>query len=264
MKLLKVLGWIAFPYIMIFFQWKRLGKLGKIVSPIWAAFALMTTIATATADPNAHQTSTPQRTQSNEDKQKANAEAKDKQEAEARAKAEAEAKAKTDSEAKAKAEQAAKEKADAEARAKAEADAKLKADDTAYLKAVNEITWNTFTESQNIGDQLKQLGSLKISMGEFADFMETDAWLWDKYTEKIKATNPHESSLQLNQKQILDDLNKLKTLAINMQDSAKASNTNNILKASQDMVITLNHIKQDYSIAMAQMPRYGIQPNWRP
>ncbi|WP_018130115.1 hypothetical protein [Effusibacillus pohliae] len=235
---------------MIFFWWKKLGKLGKVISTAWAAFVLLTVVATATVDPNAQPT-LPKQILSNEERQKLGA-------------AEVEIKAKQETEAKAKAEAEVKAKADAEAKAKAAADAQAKENDKAYLIAVNEITWNTFAEAQNIGDQLSQLGSLKISMNEFADFMDTDIWLWEKYIEKIKSTTPRESLLQLNQQQILENLNKLKSIATNMQESAKESKTNDVLKAGQEMVLSFNHIKESYNIAVAQMTKYGIQPNWHP
>ncbi|CAI8879777.1 micrococcal nuclease [Brevibacillus sp. IT-7CA2] len=45
MKLIKILGWIFLPYIMVFVDWKRLGKVGKRVGAAWAILALIIGVA---------------------------------------------------------------------------------------------------------------------------------------------------------------------------------------------------------------------------
>lgn len=48
MKFLKVLGWIFVPWIMIFFQWKKIGTVGKTFGTIWAVIALLSGISNMT------------------------------------------------------------------------------------------------------------------------------------------------------------------------------------------------------------------------
>jgi hypothetical protein len=50
MKFLKALGWIFVPYIMIFFQWKKIGTVGKAVGTVWAVIALIIGIAQSSSD----------------------------------------------------------------------------------------------------------------------------------------------------------------------------------------------------------------------
>ncbi|RED51639.1 hypothetical protein [Cohnella lupini] len=47
MSLLKVLGWIFVPYIMIFVKWKQIGKVAKGFGTAWALFALLIVISNA-------------------------------------------------------------------------------------------------------------------------------------------------------------------------------------------------------------------------
>lgn len=45
LKLLKILGWIFVPFIMIFVQWKKLKKPARVIGIIWAAFFLIGVIS---------------------------------------------------------------------------------------------------------------------------------------------------------------------------------------------------------------------------
>lgn len=45
MKWLKIFAWIVFPYIMIFFAWKKFGVIKRTVGVLWALFILSATIA---------------------------------------------------------------------------------------------------------------------------------------------------------------------------------------------------------------------------
>lgn len=105
MKILKIIGWLCIPYIMIFFQWKKIGKVTRVIGIIWSIFALL--IAIAPKVPNKDQPMAV----SSSIKKDAPVEAK----AQAQTKSDSEAKAKTqaDADAKNKAEQEAKVKAEA-------------------------------------------------------------------------------------------------------------------------------------------------------
>jgi len=50
MKFLKVLGWIFVPYVMIGFQWNKIGKTGKVIGSVWTAFALIGLIVNLTGN----------------------------------------------------------------------------------------------------------------------------------------------------------------------------------------------------------------------
>lgn len=50
MKFLRILGWIFVPYIMIGFQWNKIGKTGKTIGSIWAALSLIGVIANMTGE----------------------------------------------------------------------------------------------------------------------------------------------------------------------------------------------------------------------
>ncbi|WP_309479061.1 DUF3862 domain-containing protein [Brevibacillus agri] len=74
MKFLKALGWVFVPYIMIGFQWNKIGTTGKAIGSAWAALCLFGLINnlttekqqpvtfTQTASVPASQTSTPEPT----------------------------------------------------------------------------------------------------------------------------------------------------------------------------------------------------------
>lgn len=137
MKFAKILGWIFVPYIMIFFQWNKLNKIGRIAAPIWTIILLLGIQGNLdkNKEKSTEQTESIQTT--------ATAPVAQEQTPEDKAKQELEAKKKADEEAKAKAEQEAKEKAEAEAKAKADAEAaKKKAAEEAKQKAEFEKTKN--------------------------------------------------------------------------------------------------------------------------
>jgi hypothetical protein len=96
MKVLKILGWIIVPYVMIFISWKKLGRIGKGFGVIWAVIALLLAIGNMTSDNTKTNpvTASVKQEQPKEDKSKSDADAQAKKEADAKAKAEAEAKAK--------------------------------------------------------------------------------------------------------------------------------------------------------------------------
>ncbi|WP_232700106.1 hypothetical protein [Brevibacillus daliensis] len=50
MKILKFFGWIFIPYIMIIFQWNKIGKTGKTFGSAWAVIALIVVITNANDD----------------------------------------------------------------------------------------------------------------------------------------------------------------------------------------------------------------------
>lgn len=43
-KVLKILGWIVFPYIMIFIFWRKIGNIGRIAGAIWAGYLVINII----------------------------------------------------------------------------------------------------------------------------------------------------------------------------------------------------------------------------
>jgi hypothetical protein len=137
-------------------------------------------------------------------------------------------------------------------------------DDTEYLNAVDKITYNTFVEAQNVRDQLKRVRSHELSLGEFADFIDTDVSLWKQYIKDIQPTSPKDSFLNVTRTKILDDLNHLSEDAIQMKNSAEANDENKLNKLAQDMLVVFNQIKQHYGEAVSQMSKYGIDPNWTP
>ncbi|WP_134703793.1 hypothetical protein [Ammoniphilus sp. YIM 78166] len=51
MKWLKILGWLSIPYIMIMFQWKQLGSVGRGLGTLWALFVLLIAISTNSSEP---------------------------------------------------------------------------------------------------------------------------------------------------------------------------------------------------------------------
>jgi hypothetical protein len=263
LKFLKLLGWICVPFLMLPIQWKRIGKTKRILGSFWALLALI--IALASSQPTSSIDATSQQSvkQASENA-KADTEAKIKADADTKAKADADAKAKGDADAKAKADADDKAKADADAKAKADADAKAKADDLAYLNAVDKITYNTFVEAQNIGDQMKAVSSYKESMDEFANFVDTDVALWGMYIKNIQSTSPKDSFLNVTQQDILNDLNDLQKNATAMRDAAQTNDLGKVSKAGQNMLIAFNHIKQHYGEPVSQMDKYGIKPNWKP
>jgi hypothetical protein len=120
LKVLKVLGWVILPYIMIFISWKKLRGAGKTFGIIWAVIMAISVIGnmnkTNTVQPLTAAATTSdvivKKDLSTEDKA-----AKAKADAEAKAQKEADAKAKADADAKAKVEAEAKAKADAEDKA---------------------------------------------------------------------------------------------------------------------------------------------------
>lgn len=50
MKFLKGLGWLVVPYIMIFFQWKKIGAVGKGIGTAWALVVLLIVIGGSNSD----------------------------------------------------------------------------------------------------------------------------------------------------------------------------------------------------------------------
>jgi hypothetical protein len=134
----------------------------------------------------------------------------------------------------------------------------------AFLKAVNGITYNTFVEASNVGDQLIQVGKSQESMGEFSDFMDTDRTLWGQYIDKITATKPQDEVLYTIQQQILSDLTKLQHDAQSMENAATNNDPSSVTSTSQDMLVAFKDIKQAYSQAVSEMSKYGIQASWTP
>ena len=51
MKLLRILAWIAFPYITIFFRFKSLTSVKRIFAVVWTVFAVIMMINVATTSP---------------------------------------------------------------------------------------------------------------------------------------------------------------------------------------------------------------------
>lgn len=56
--LLKILGWLFIPYIMILFQWKKVNNLGRILGTIWAIIALLTVVFNGASNPTTELTTT--------------------------------------------------------------------------------------------------------------------------------------------------------------------------------------------------------------
>lgn len=52
MKVLKVLGWIFVPYVMIFVSWKKIGPILRILGAVWAFFCVLVTIGAIFGDSN--------------------------------------------------------------------------------------------------------------------------------------------------------------------------------------------------------------------
>ncbi|MGE5702500.1 MAG: thermonuclease family protein [Clostridia bacterium] len=65
MKFLKVLGWFSVPYLMLPFQWKKIGTVGKVLGSFWAALALITGIGGAVSDKKPAQSTAAAVSQSN-------------------------------------------------------------------------------------------------------------------------------------------------------------------------------------------------------
>ncbi|MCD1259745.1 hypothetical protein B5M42_012965 [Paenibacillus athensensis] len=118
MGFLKFLGWLCFPYIMIFVRWKNVGKLSKTVGIIWALLALFMTIGIVTSgkDGGTTEVASPSATSS--------------QQLNSKAAPNLEATAKTDQ---------AKENANEDAKTKEDADSKVKATE----EAAKNPQWNT-------------------------------------------------------------------------------------------------------------------------
>jgi hypothetical protein len=114
MRILRGIGWLLVPFIMLPLRWKVLGTAGKVIGSIWALAAIVSILSpkqeTKPVTVPASTVSAPAPTDT-----KAADDAKKKAEEEAKAKADAEAKAKADQEAKAKAEEEAKQAATPEA-----------------------------------------------------------------------------------------------------------------------------------------------------
>ncbi|MED4586688.1 DUF3862 domain-containing protein [Brevibacillus choshinensis] len=50
MKFLKILGWIFVPYIMIGFQWNKIGSTPRVIGSVWAGICLIGLIANMGSD----------------------------------------------------------------------------------------------------------------------------------------------------------------------------------------------------------------------
>lgn len=150
-KLLKVLGWICIPYIMIFVFWKRLEKRGRIAGIIYSVVILISAIVNGNSGGNTEkQTTQPATTVAStasattdtntveNSKTEAQQKADEAAAAQKKAQEEAAAKAKADADAKAKAQQAADEaaakKAQADAIAQAQAAARTNAKSIEYAQ----------------------------------------------------------------------------------------------------------------------------------
>ncbi|BFT70681.1 hypothetical protein [Paenibacillus sp. P36] len=109
-NILKFLGWLVVPYIMIFVFWNRLGKTGRRLGVAWAVIALIGAIINQgssdkqRAKPVVAQVQTEQaklvKEEVKEDKAKIEADLQAKKEVDEKVKLEADAKAKADAEAK--------------------------------------------------------------------------------------------------------------------------------------------------------------------
>ena len=67
MKVLKVLGWLFVPYIMIFLSWKNLNTGLKAVGVVWAALALIIGLGSLSSDEPTNQTTKETVTEQKED-----------------------------------------------------------------------------------------------------------------------------------------------------------------------------------------------------
>ncbi|WP_281868367.1 thermonuclease family protein [Brevibacillus parabrevis] len=70
MKFLKFIGWVFIPYIMILFQWKKIGAIGKGLGTAWALIVLISSIGNAASEKKPVQTVSIQENKSTEVKQK--------------------------------------------------------------------------------------------------------------------------------------------------------------------------------------------------
>ncbi|NUU80060.1 hypothetical protein [Paenibacillus xylanilyticus] len=104
MKLLRVLAWIFLPFIIIFFSWKKLGRVSRIGGAIWAGLVLLIIVIPTEEKPNVTATGETEKVATQEkvpEVEKAVAvvdkgTAKTDEEAEKKAKEEADLKAKND------------------------------------------------------------------------------------------------------------------------------------------------------------------------
>jgi len=153
MKVLKILGWVFVPYIMIWFNWKSISSNIKVPAVIWSVLCLVIVFSPK------NQTLGPERTSATPPVAPVSTEVKTKAEAEAKQKAEEEAKEKAEEEAKVKIEAEEKAKADAE-------EAKKKAEEIPHSIGMNADQFKkAFNEASNsIGTDLK-IGNLKIEEG---------------------------------------------------------------------------------------------------
>ena len=128
MVVLKVLGWIFIPYIMLGFQWNKIGSAGKAIGSVWSVIALFSVIgASSTNKPKSPTAAIPVAVQSSPEEQAKNEEIKKAQEeADALEKAKADKKSKEEAAAREKAEQEEKKrKEEEEAKEEAKKQAEL-------------------------------------------------------------------------------------------------------------------------------------------
>lgn len=71
MRFLKFIGWVFFPYIMLPFQWKKIGTVGKVLGTVWALIGLLSGIGNAVGEKKSVQTAAVQEIQSAETKNSA-------------------------------------------------------------------------------------------------------------------------------------------------------------------------------------------------
>jgi biopolymer transport protein ExbD len=152
--LLKVLGWIFVPYVMMVVQWKKTGRVIKVFGGIWAVVALLILIGSfmPTPPPTAEEVAADLEQVAKSEQIKVDKEVKV-----AAVKADGEAKKQ------AKADANAKEEADKVAKAQAEKEAKLKSD--AAEKAAE------IEKAPHLGDSIG-VGSLTVGVADKIQFTQ--------------------------------------------------------------------------------------------